>query len=190
MISRRTIGLIVAALLALLAFSWWREHRPAPTVAQAIAHERTRSDSVVAANADAVLLHDTVRVTVARVAYRTIRDSVRLTDTVWVRSALATADTVIALDSVAIADAGRAIEAHQAVESSLRTELTLALQPRTLPRFGTTISALYDPLGASPLVTAAVGFRVIGNVSLVGVAFQQVQLGAVPRVYFGISVRL
>ena len=153
MIPRRTIALAIAVLLALFAFSWWREHRPAPTVEQAVAHERSAAATTQAAKADTVFLRDTAPIAAARQRFREATTAkpgapLPIHDTVWMKGALATADTVIALDSVAIADAGRAIEAHHAVESSLRAELTLALQPRALPWFGTTITALYDPVAA------------------------------------------
>jgi hypothetical protein len=186
---------IVYATLLLIGIvsgvSWYLEHRPQPlTAAQAVAHEVTRADSVVAAKADTVVVHDTVRVTVAKVAYRSLRDTLRLTDTLAVLRTLASADTVIVRDSVAFADASRSIEAHKAVESSLRTELALALVPHPAPRLALVASALYDPLAAIPAASADVSLRIIGSLSLMVRGEQRFTPGEKPRLYAGLSVRL
>ena len=188
--TRRYVLAALALLALVFAFSWWTEHHQAPGVELAVAHERSRSDSVVAAKAETVFVAQKAVAAAARVEYRAAVARPAVHDTVWLKGALAKADTVIALDSVALADAGRAIEASNVEKASLRSELAIASRPQTATRFGTTITALYDPVGASPLLSAAMGFRVIGKVSLVAVAFQRVEIGATPRVFFGLSVRL
>lgn len=187
----RVIVATMALLAAVLGVSWYLAHRPQPVSAeQAVAHERTRVDSVAAAQAETTFVHDTVTVTIARTAYRTLRDSLRLTDTVEVLRVLARADTALLVDSVAIVDAGRAIEAQRAVAGSLREELRLALIPKAGPRFSTVLTGLYDPVNHAPLASAAVGVRVIGNWSLVAVAFERLSDPAIPKMYVGFSVRL
>lgn len=120
---------------------------------------------------------------------RTLRDTLRITDTLEEKRFIARVDTALVKDSIALAAADTVIAAERAVIGALRTELMLA-RPRPAPRFGVILTGLYDPIARAPLASASAAFRVIGNVSLVAVAFQRVEIGASPRVFFGVSVRL
>ena len=190
MISRRTIALAVVALLALFVFSWWREHRPAPSEAQQIAHQVTAAAVEKEARVETLYVAEKAASVSARASVRTFRDTLRITDTLEVKRFVARVDTALVKDSLAIAAADTVIAAGHAVEAGLRTELALALRPRPAKRLSLVLTGLYDPITHTPLASASAGLRIIGSVSLVGVAFQKVQLGETPRVFFGLSVRL
>lgn len=196
MTRRELYALLLGLVLAVIGDVLYERSRDVTTVEQVVARERTAVASAASVHADSDFAQQAAPIADARARYRALRDTFRIRDTlpavhdtVLVR-ALAAADTVIRLDSVALASGTAAIAAHVVVESALRDELTLALRPRSVPRLGVTMTALYDPVTATPLASVAAGVRVIGSVSLVAVAFQKVRLGETPRVYFGLSVRL
>ena len=145
-----------------------------------------------AAKAETVYVAAKAAASAATDVYRGARDSVlvHLTDTLLVKETIATADDALAKDSTALARADTAIAKEKVVTAAVRTELAIALQPHPAKRLGLVLTGLYDPVTSTPLASAAVGLRVIGNVSLVAVAFQRVEIGQSPHVYFGVSVRM
>lgn len=191
MISRRVVvAFVVLLALSVFAWSWWSERDPIVTPQQGVAKGQTIAAIQYAATIDTIYQRDTLRLIVPRTAYRTLRDTIRLTDSVAVRGALAVADTVITLDSVALASAARVIVAERLVTARVRDELTLAQQLARPPRVTTFAAALYDPMARVPLASVGAGIRLGGRLSLVVRGDQRFTPGDSPRGYVGLSLAL
>ena len=191
MTGARLAGIVAAIIVLAFAASLLWEHRPpAPSAAMAVAAKVDTITQLIAAKAETVYVAAAASAQGSRASVRTLRDTLRITDTLEVKAFVARVDTALVKDSVALARADTVIAAEKAVTAAVRTELAIALRPHPAPRMGVTLTGLYDPTTSTPLASAAVGFRVISKVSLVAVAFQRVELGQSPHVYFGVSVRM
>ena len=158
---------------ALLALAWcvMRSCRGNDGPAYEPAHQATVIAEKLVMLTDTLYVHDTVRVAPARAAYRTARDAVvrtHYTDTALVKVAFATCDSALAVDSAALASAARAIRAHQALESALRTELDAALRLRP-KRFSVSSEGGVDTdhrpvTGVEAVVRVSAHWSVVGRV--------------------------
>jgi hypothetical protein len=165
-------GAFVALVLLAFGISYAIEHRQAPTLEQAITHERT-------AQAETIYVERKAAAVAAKVSYRTLRDTLltTLTDTLLVKQVLARADTTIVRDSTALAAAEKVI-------ASKDIELRIALKPRSVPRLRTTVAALYSPIEARYSASADASFRVIGGWALL--ARVDAPIGERPRIAAGV----
>ena len=187
----RLAGLVAAIIALAFGASLLWEHRPAaPSAEMAVAAKVDTITQILAAKAETVYVEARASAAASRASVRTLRDTLRITDTLEVKAFVARVDTALVKDSVALAKADTAISAEKAVTAAVRTELAIALRPHPAKRLGLVITGLYDPVNHVPLASAALGLRIIGNVSLVGVAFQRVEIGQSPKVFFGMSVRM
>lgn len=108
------------------------------------------------------VVYDTAKVEreVAVTRYRTLRDTLRITDTTQVRSALTLADEVIRKDSVALAAADTALARADSLISVLRR----STKPRLLQPFA---EILYSPYSREYAGRLGVEVRTIRNVALI-----------------------
>lgn len=95
----RLIGLLVTGCVGLYAVGVvrWSPDGPDP-YASAIIRAHTRkmaADAQALREARAAVVHDSVTVTRTVARYHTVRDTTRLTDTVWVKQMLAAGDSVV-----------------------------------------------------------------------------------------------
>lgn len=185
---RAYLTLCAICLVGLLTYSVFSESRSSAEQVQA--RRQTAEAVAKAARVETLYVAQKAASVSARASVRTLRDTIHITDTLEVKRFIARVDTALVKDSMALAAADTVIAAGHAVESGLRAELALALRPHPTSRLSLVLTGLYDPVAHTPLASASAGFRVIGNVSLVAVAFQRVEIGASPRVFFGVSVRL
>lgn len=176
------IGAVV--WLALTALDTWRERRGTPEQRQA--RQATVSAEHYVYRTDTVFRRDTVRYRAAAAAYRTLRDTLRLTDTVQVGVALARADTALWRTDTALAAAAVTIAARDSLSARLRGELAIARRPA--PRLTGRAVALYDPVAATPAASLEGTARVLGRLSLIARADQRLAVGERPRMYVGVSV--
>ena len=175
---RSALLAVVLAGLLLFGYSWWRERTPTETVASAVAKERTAVAESVFAKAETVTV-------AGRVVVRTRRDTLlrHITDTLRVKEFIATVDTQLVHDSTALAKS-------RIVTERVRDELAIAQRRLIPPRFGGSVSALYDPFHATPAISASASLRVIDRYSLTARGDQRFAPGESPRVFFGVSVRM
>ena len=138
-------------------------------------------------------------VTVKRVAYRTVRDTLILkpathADTVHDIAMLPTfvraADDALAADSMHQAKALKFQNEADSLIFALRTERDLwkGAKQFTPPRVTSTLTALYEPLTGVPSGSAQLTVRAFGPFSVVARADQRVAIGEKPRVGLGASV--
>lgn len=183
---RLSPALAMAALLwlALAALDVWRERRGTPE------QQRARQATIYAEHyvyrTDTLFRRDTVRYRAAAGSYRTLRDTVRLTDTVQVKVALSRADTALARADTALAAAAVTLWARDSLAARLRDELAIARRPA--PRLAGRALALYDPITVTPAASLEGTARVLGRVSLVARADQRFAAGERPRMYVGVSI--
>ena len=97
-IPRARLLLYAGCLAVGLSVLLWPSHSGAPTAYDAqlrtIWHRKMAADAQALREARAAVVHDSIHVARDVYRYRTIRDTTRLTDTVWVKAALASADSV------------------------------------------------------------------------------------------------
>jgi hypothetical protein len=171
---REWYALIFLALVSIaFAVSVIMERHPAPTMEQAVAHERT-------VQAETIYVERKAAAVAAKVSYRTLRDTLltHTTDTLT-REVLRLADTTIVRDSTALAAAEKVI-------ASKDVELQLALKPRSIPRLRTTVAALYSPIEAKYSASADASFRVIGGWALL--ARVDAPIGKGPEAKLGVAL--
>lgn len=184
----RRLWPFLAALLLLAGFGYavdaWRGH-PA---------EQARQQTIYAEHyvyhTDTLFARDTVAHRVAVTSYRTLRDTLRLTDTVMVKQAFARADTAIVRGDSALASAVRRIHAGDSLTARVRDELAIALRPRAQPRWSVAVSALYDPLVSVPAASAEASYRVVRSLSLTAMGLQRFTPGERPRMLMGVRIAL
>ena len=182
---------VIAGGLLLLAFglSWWLEHRTQPpSVELAVAAKVDTIRVQEAAKAETVYVAAVNDAKQARVSVRTLRDTLRITDTLEVKAFVARVDTALVKDSVALARADTTIAAEKAVTAAVREELAIALRPHPAPRLMTTVAGLYDPMAATPAGSVQMALRVIGSLAIIARADQRFVVGERPRSYLGLSL--
>lgn len=192
MTGARLAGIVAAIIALAFGASLLWEHRPAaPSPELAVAAKVDTIRVQEAAKAETVYVAAKALAAAARADFRATRDSALrdLKDTAMTKRAFARADTAFVHDTVMLVAADTLVAKEKAVTAQVRTELAIALRPHPPKRLNLILSGLYDPVTATPLASAAVGFRVIGNVSAVAVVLQRVQVGDAPQVYVGVSVR-
>lgn len=174
-------GLIVVALVAA---DRWQARRGTPE------QQRARQATIYAEHyvyrTDTLFRRDTVRYRAAATEYRTLRDTLTLSDTVQVRVALDLADTALARADTALAAAAVTIRARDSLAARLRDELAIARRPA--PRFAGRALALYEPITATPAASIEGTMRLVGRVSLVARADQRFAPGEAPRVGVGVAI--
>lgn len=159
------------------AYSLWRESRPVPTVAQAVAHQ-------VTVQRETVYVDRTRDVIKARVDFRTLRDTLltHTTDTLTIQT-VAAATVLLVKDSLALQAADEVIAAKNA-------ELVLALKPHPVPRLAFEVGGYYEPLNGTLSGSAGASFRVIGGLALAARIDQRAAIGERPVIRLGVRLTL
>lgn len=176
------IGAVV--WLSLTVLDVWRERRGTPEQRQA--RQATVYAEHYVYRTDSLFRRDTVVLSRALTRYREVTDTVRLTDTVWVKAALAAADTTIRACTAAVSSCSMALAARDSLAARIRDELKIARRPA--PRLAGRAVALYEPLTATPAASIEGTARVLGRLSLIARADQRFAVGERPRMYVGVSV--
>jgi hypothetical protein len=178
------LALAAVVWASLTALDVWQERRGTPE------QQRARQATVYAEHyvyrTDTLFQRDTVRYRAASTSYRTLRDTLRLTDTLQVRVAIERADTALARADTALAAAAVTIGARDSLAARLRDELAIARRPA--PRLAGRALVLYEPLTATPAASLEATVRLYGRLSAVARADQRVALGERLRVGVGIAV--
>lgn len=139
-------------MIALLSVWLWSSRRETADVKEAAreyVQARTVYDTAKAERLPAVI------------KYRTLRDSLTLTDTVEVVRVLAAADTVIARDSVALAAADTALARADDLIAALRK----ANRPKRIQPY---VEVTHNPYSKEYAGRLGVEVRTIKNLSLIG----------------------
>lgn len=84
--------------------------------------EQTKAGEEELAKQNVIYKLDTIRLTRERVKYKTLRDTTRIADTVWVNAFIAQADTTIKACSLALITCEQKDSAHKVIESGLRRQ--------------------------------------------------------------------
>jgi hypothetical protein len=141
------IALSIALILGAVAIDQIGERRGAAKSDLKKAQDATKQGEKVLVVLDTVFLRDTVKLTRELVKYRTMRDSVVITDTV-IRNVLIRADSTIKACTDALQTCGQKDSTHRVIEDGLRrqNDALKKLVPSKLERF--TTAAKWTAIGA------------------------------------------
>jgi hypothetical protein len=114
-------------------------------------------DTVLIKQTDSIYTRDTLALTRWRIRYDSIRDTLRLTDTVRVKAALETADSALVTCSTAVVAGEARVAARDKAIDSLRRQITAGAIPT--PRLSRFAQALYSPVSRDVDVTLGADLR-------------------------------
>lgn len=161
-------------------------------VGQATKHAREDRDTTravaVAAEKSYAPKRESAKQAVAAIASApTPRDSIAALVTAVAKqdTALVAADSVVATHKEE-----RAADDRLARQLEIERDMWKARANLRPPRFGASVSGLYDLLAQIPAASVDAEFRLLGNVSVIARAEQRFAPGAKPRLYVGGKVRL
>ena len=161
----RLVGLLVTGCVALGVVRGWPGPSDVDPYASAIirAHSRKMAaDAQALREARTAVVHDSVTVTRAVATYHVIRDTTRLTDTVWVKQVLASSDSVVrACTELQSSCARFRVRADSVIAGLTLEHDALAAEVKALhgSRLGNAINHLKVPVAF--LAGAWVGSRVV-----------------------------
>lgn len=174
----------VAILLLWLAWSAWH-NRGGGGDARAAAHATAVATKEVA-RTDTIYRHDTVAYRVAAASFRALRDTLRITDTVQVRTALNRAESALGRCDSTMVSGPATIRARDTLVVKVHDQLVIA--ERGTSRFGTRASALYDPIAKIPTAAVEGSFRITAKLSAIARVDQRFAPGEHPRAGLGFAL--
>lgn len=142
---RNKIIAVVLAVLMVLAIIWvinhFSENRGAANEQLKQGQEQTKTGEKLLARVDTVYKTDTIRLTRSLQSYKTLHDTLRITDTTQVKVFVATADSTIHACLLTVQTCEQKDSAHKIIEAGLRrqNDALQKLVPGKIERFVTAL---------------------------------------------------
>lgn len=174
--NRTVVGVSLAAT-AFVGFVLWRDRKHAADDAVLRAELQTLKTALAEALAgarktDTLFRSDTVTLTKTRVAYKVLRDSLRITDTVLVAAALDAADSTIAACTRALQTCEVRVAQRDSIISLLQAQAKTTAKLAKVParRFLPFAEGTYDPINRAAVPRAGVEIRLWWGVTAIAAA--------------------